>query len=191
MIGPQCSGWLAAGCDVCPAAPNCRCDTRTFVSSLLNQHVKRKWGINVGQSALISGNKIVGTIRAVRVTAVSSVTSQLTWQLYTLHPQQLPAVNPCHWAAGCWPVHRSLGGHQDQDMFYPQFYGIMKCIGSSSHHYPNKHTPYSHSHVLMLRSDSPPISPLPSVGEWPLVLPGLGWAGHVITDNMEQNRGTR
>ena len=95
------SGWLAAGCDVCPAAPNCRCDTRTFVSSLLNQHLKGKCGINVGQSTLISGNKIVRTIRAVRVTAVSSVTSQLTWQLYTLHPQQLPAVNPCHWAAGC------------------------------------------------------------------------------------------
>ena len=101
IISGRGSGWLAAGCDVCPAAPNCRCDTRTFVSSLLNQHLKGKWGINGGQSALISGNKIVGTIRAVRVTAVSSVTSQLTWQLYTLHPQQLPAVNPCHWAAGC------------------------------------------------------------------------------------------
>ena len=93
------SGWLAAGCDVCPAAPNCRCDTRTFVSSLLNQHLKGKCGINVGQSALISGNKIVRTIRAVRVTAVSSVTSQLTWQLYSP-----PSAASCckSLSLGCW-----------------------------------------------------------------------------------------
>ena len=142
----------------CSSAPNCRCDTRTFVSFLLNQHLKGKCCINVGHSALISGNKIVGTIRAVRVTAVSSVTSQLTWQLYSP-----PSAASCckSLSLGCWLLTSApqFGRSPASGHVLPPVLWIMKCIGSSSHHYPNKHTPYSHSHVLMLRSDSPPISP--------------------------------